>query len=82
MIDDLKIEVDYIDDDFVDEIEIFLIPLREELEKYPEVLDEIVDCDEKIVNSYGKINDKYLREVLTPIYQMAKKNVEAHLEVV
>ncbi len=81
MIEDLKIETDYIDDDFVDEIEIFLIPLRKELEKHQDILNEIVEYDKKIINSYESIQDKYLKMILTPIYKMAKENVEAHLKV-
>ena len=78
MIEKLKIETDYIDDNFADEIEIFLIPLRKELEKYPHAKGAIVECDKKIVQSYSKIKDKYLKEILTPIYILAKQNIEAH----
>ena len=81
MIEELEIESDYIDENFVDEIEIFLIPLRKEIEKYPEALGKILEIDKKIIQAYKKINDKYLKEILTPIYKLALKNVKRDKKV-
>jgi len=78
-----QFEVDYIEESFEDEIEDLVIPLREHLQKYPQALDEIVEADEKLIKGYERLkNGSYLKKFLTPIYQLAKKNVEAHLEVI
>ena len=78
-----QFEVDYVDESFEDEIEDLVIPLRKYLQNYPEALDEIVEADEKLIDGYEKLKDgSYLKEILTPIYELAKKNVEAHLEAV
>ncbi len=76
-------EVNYLDESFEDEIEDLLVPLRKKIQNYPQALDEIVEADEKLIKGYEKLpQNSYLKMILTPIYEMAKKNVEAHLEVV
>ncbi len=85
MVDEYIVDIKY--SDFDEEESYFFedvpIPIREHLQNYPEALDEIVEADEKLIKGYEKLpNDSYLKEILTPIYEMAKKNVEAHLEVV
>ena len=76
-----QFEVDYIEEIFEDEIEDLVIPLREYLQKYPQALDEIVEADKKLIKGYDSLKDgSYLKEILTPIYELAKKNVEAHKE--
>jgi len=78
-----QFEVDYIEESFEDEIEDLVIPLREHLQKYPQALDEIVEADEKLIKGYERLkNGSYLKKILTPIYQLAKKNVETHLEAI
>jgi len=76
-------EVNYLDESFEDEIEDLLVPLRKKIQNYPQALDEIVEADEKLIKGYEKLpQNSYLKMILTPIYEMAKKNIEAHLEVV
>jgi hypothetical protein len=80
-VDKYVFEVNYIDESFDDEIEDFMIPLRKKLQNYPEALDEIVGADEKLIKEYEKLSkDSYLKEILAPVYCLAKKNVEAHLK--
>jgi hypothetical protein len=64
------------------EYEDVIIPFRLYLEDYPEALDEIVGADERLIKGYEKLKEgSYLKEILTPIYKLAKKNVEEHLEI-
>ena len=48
-------------------------------EKYPNALDYIIEADKRLIKGYESLkDDSYLKEILTPIYHLAKKNVEAH----
>jgi len=79
----LDIEYTYFGEEESYEYEDVIIPIREYLQNFPEALDEIVEADEKLIRGYESLKDgSYLKEILTPIYQLAKKNVEAHLEAV
>ena len=72
-------EVDYIDESFEDEIEDILIPLRQYLQRDDEALDAIVSADEKLIRRYDKLkDDSYLKMILTPIYELALKNLKNH----
>jgi hypothetical protein len=78
----LDMEFTYFGEEESYEYEDVIIPIRLYLEDYPEALDEIVEADKKLVKGYEKLKDgSYLKKILTPIYKLAKKNVEAHLEV-
>ena len=86
LIEEYKVDIEFSDfsEEESYEYEDLIIPLREIIEEdYPEALGEIVEADEKLIKGYEKLpQNSYLKMILTPIYQMAKKNVEAHLEVV
>ena len=71
--------MDYIDESFEDEIEDILIPLRQYLQRDNEALDAIVSADEKLIKRYDKLkDDSYLKMILTPIYELALKNLKNH----
>ena len=70
--------------DFEEEEQYFFedvaIPIRLIIEDdYPDALDYIIEADKRLIRGYeGLKDDSYLKEILTPIYHLAKKNVEAH----
>ena len=83
IIDEYKIGMEFTDFEEVEsyEYEDVFIPFRQYLQHYPQALDEIVEADKRLIEGYESLKDgSYLKEILTPIYELAKKNVAAHKE--
>ena len=77
----LDIEYSYFKEEESYEYEDVIILIRLIIEEdYPQALDKIVKADKKLIKGYEKLpNRSYLKEILTPIYKLAKKNVEMTL---
>ncbi len=75
-----NVELEYADfseaDSYV--FEDLTIPIRLELQKYPDALDEIVESDKKLVEGYEKLPNGYFKDILTPIYKLALQNLKKH----
>jgi len=75
-----SIEVDFIEEDFEDEIELVLIPLRKELQKDENYLDLIIEDDKKLVSKYKNLNLE-VKKIIQPIYELALLNINSHQKV-
>jgi len=42
------------------------------------MLARIVEADEKLVKGYEKLPSGYFKDILTPIYELALKNLKNH----
>jgi hypothetical protein len=52
------------------------VPIRLYLEKFPEILSQIVEGDRKVVEEFQKLpKESLLRRVLEPIYPLALNNL-------
>ena len=79
-VEEYNVDIEY--SDFEEDEKYFfediVIPIRRILErKYPQALDEIIEADKKLIKGYESLPDgSYLKEILTPIYELALKNVK------
>ncbi|BCD59622.1 MULTISPECIES: hypothetical protein [unclassified Nitratiruptor] len=75
-----NVELKYADFEEADSyvFEDLTIPIRLELQKYPDALDKIVEADKKLVERYEKLPKGYFKDILTPIYKLALKNLKKH----
>jgi len=80
IIDEYKIGMEFTDFEESEsyEYEDVFIPFRQYLQDYPEALDAILEADKKLIDGYEKLPDGYFKEILTPIYELALKNLKNH----
>ena len=62
------------------EYEDVIVPVRLIMEDdYPDALDYIIEADKRLIKGYESLkDDSPLKKLLSQIYHLAKKNVEAH----